>query len=97
MLAGNKFDGLRVRLDGGQPRFLGDVSPQVFYAVVERLLGLSDEQLFAEVAASPNEMRELGTACAQMSEWHCDAAEVCSALMARIVCCVAKDMKRLTA
>lgn len=97
LLAGAKFDGQRVCLDGGQPWFLGDVSLQVFHAVVERLLGLSDEQLFADVVAIPNEMRELGTACVQMSEWHRTAAEACSILKARILCCVAKDIKRLTA
>ena len=95
-LASQRFGGFEGSISG-KPPCLGDVQPQQFELLVDHFLSMDDENLSAIVAMSPKEMREIGTACHQMSTWHQGVAEAYSVLMSRIACCVAKDIKRLEA
>jgi hypothetical protein len=52
---------------------------------------MDDKQLFEAIASLPDQMREIGTTCRRMSEWHHGVAELYATLMARIVCSVARD------
>jgi len=59
---------------------------------------MNDQELLAEVMASPQKMMEIGTACVSVQKRHeAMACAAYGALLSRIACCVAKNLKRLEA
>jgi hypothetical protein len=58
---------------------------------------MNDRQLLAEVAASPQQMMEIGALCVNVKKWHEAMAEAHGALLSRIACCVAKNLRSLEA
>ncbi len=94
-LASKTFDGFRIADLITGPQFPGEVKPEQFYACAERLLAMNDQQLLAEVAASPLKIMEIGTSCVNVKKWHEAVAEAHGALLSRIACCVVKNLKRL--
>jgi hypothetical protein len=97
VLASKKFDGMRIADLLAGPRLSGEVKPEQFSACAERLLAMNDEEMLAEVAASPQTMMEIGSSCVCFKTWHEAMAEAHAALLSRIACCVAKNLKRLEA
>jgi len=91
-LASKTFEGIRIA-----DMAAGSQIPSEVAATVEQLLAMNDQQLLAEVIAAPQKMMDVGTACVSVQKWHEAMAAAHGALLSRIGCCVAKNLKRLEA